>query len=379
MNQPARPENRLVTIVGGGLAGLATAFLLARDGIRVKVIEKKRYPFHKVCGEYISNETLPFLKAHDLFPSHLQPTQITTFQLTSVTGREARLPLDTGGFGVSRFAFDNFLYQQAVKAGAEFMTGTEVTDIRFTGDGFQIETPAKILDAAVVIGAHGKRAKLDHRLNRSFVQRRSPWVGVKYHARTSHPSSLISLHNFVGGYCGVSNVEGDVTNICYLVHRDKLRLHGSIDGVEKHELFRNVWLEKTFGNAQMLFEKPEVINEISFETKTPVEHHVLMAGDAAGMIAPLCGNGMAMAIRSATIASRWTGQFVKGHIDRRQLEDGYAHEWRGAFATRLRVGRQVQKLFGSALPSNIAVWIAQNVKPLANALIKSTHGQPFES
>lgn len=377
VNQHLQPENSTVTIVGGGLAGLVGAILLAREGISVKVIEKKRYPFHRVCGEYISNETLPFLKANGLYPESYAPPVITEFQLTSVNAKEARIMLDLGGFGISRFAFDHWLYQVAVAAGVTFDLDTEVIEIRYSDDLFHVTTTASTFSSPLVIGAHGKRSRVDLQLQRNFVHRRSPWVGVKYHVKVNHPSSLIALHNFEDGYCGISNVEDGISNLCYLVHRDQVRKHGSIGQLEKHVLFQNPWLKRIFTEAEFVFTRPEVINEISFETKQPVHQHLLMLGDAAGMITPLCGNGMAMAIRSAAIASQHVIRFMRNQITRDDMESGYAADWNQNFSRRLWTGRQVQRLFGSTTTSNIAVWIANNVKPLSRSLVKATHGAPF--
>ena len=130
-------------------------------------------------------------------------------------------------------------------------------------------------------------------MGRKFTTTRSPYAAIKYHIRTDHPTDLIALHNFRDGYCGISNVEDGKTNLCYLTHRNNLRKTGSIASLEEEILQKNHLLKYIFSNSEFLFEKPEVINEISFATKDPVEGHVLMAGDAAGMITPLCGNGMA--------------------------------------------------------------------------------------
>src|SRR5688572_11946860 len=102
-----------VVVVGGGISGLLAAIQLARAGIQCYVIEKKIYPFHRVCGEYISNETVPFLESCDLFPEMHSPPRILRFQLSSVGGKDKILPLDLGGFGISRHTFDYFLYERA--------------------------------------------------------------------------------------------------------------------------------------------------------------------------------------------------------------------------------------------------------------------------
>jgi flavin-dependent dehydrogenase len=332
-----------------------------------------------VCGEYVSNETLPFLKSSGLFPEALNPIFINHFQLTSVHGKSSNLELDLGGFGVSRYAFDNFLFESAKNEGVNFLLNTEVESLHFANDQFIVKTNHQELAVPLVVGSFGKRSKLDANLNRPFFKKRSPYVGIKYHARTNHPSNLIALHNFRGGYCGINNIENNNTNICYLTHRDNVKKFKSLKEMEKNVLFENPHLRKVFNEAEFLFDKPETINEISFETKEPVLNHVLMAGDAAGMIAPLCGNGMAMAIHSAkilseTIKKHWNSQ----SFNRDLLEQEYSSRWKKEFASRLWVGRQLQnKLFGNPITSNLAVNLAIYSKPVARLIIKKTHGSVF--
>lgn len=366
-----------VIIIGGGLAGLITSIQLARMGISCRLIEKKAYPFHRVCGEYISNEVVPFLKSIALYPHQFNPPVITNFQLSSVSGKSATMPLDLGGFGISRYSFDHFLYEQAKSLGVEFLLNEEVEMVEFKNDVFRIRMQRLEVEADICIGAFGKRSKVDHLLDRRFIRQRSPYVGVKYHIHTNHPDDLIALHNFPGGYCGISNIEDGKTTLCYLSHRDNLRQSGSISEMEEKVLFRNPLLRSIFKNSEFLFKKPEVINEISFATKTPIENHILTAGDAAGMITPLCGNGMAMAIRSAKILSEHIKLFIEGDLNRDSLEKSYERAWNRNFSRRLWTGRQIQKLFGNAIASKMAVDLAINFRPLADAIVRNTHGDPF--
>jgi flavin-dependent dehydrogenase len=366
-----------VAIIGGGLAGLTSAIQLATQGIEVSLFEKKKYPFHRVCGEYISNETVPFLKANGIYPEEFNPTSIRHLQLTAVNGNSVHLPLKLGGFGISRYNFDQFLFEKATAAGVKFFLQSEVEDVHYEDESFIISVGEKQFETDVVIGSFGKRSKLDLTLKRNFIQRRSPYVGVKYHVKDDHPSNLISLHNFQKGYCGVSKIEEGKTNICYLTHRDNLKTHGNIEEMEKIVLFENPFLKKIFQNAEFLFERPEVINEISFETKSPVDEHILMSGDAAGMITPLCGNGMALAIHSAKLTSEVVSSFCQNKISRFEMEKQYVAKWNHHFANRLWAGRQIQNLFGKRWASNFAVNIAQHVRPVANYLVSKTHGDPF--
>jgi len=371
-----RKRNRII-IIGGGLAGLIAANYLTDSGTEVTVIEKKKYPFHRVCGEYISNETIPFLKSLNLFPYEFNPPSITKFQLTSVNGRSAKLPLDLGGFGISRYTFDDFLFRKAVEKGVDFFLNSEAEQIIFDQDQFQVRAGEVMLHGDVVIGSFGKRSRLDISMKRTFIQNRSPYAGVKYHIRTDHPADQISLHNFKDGYCGISQIEDHKFTLCYLTHRDNLKKQGNIKSMEEEVLYKNPFLKSLFQNSEFLYERPEVINEISFATKLPVENHVLMAGDAAGMITPLCGNGMALAIHSAKVMSELILKFCDGEISRVQMESLYEKKWTSLFARRLWAGRKIQQLFGAEWTSNLAVNIMKNIKPAAGFLIRQTHGEPF--
>lgn len=341
------------------------------------MIEKKSYPLHRVCGEYISNEALPFLKRENLFPEKFSPPQIDQLLLSAVNGRASTLKLGMGGFGISRFTFDNFLFETAKHAGVDVMLETEANSVTFKENRFYVDTENETLEADVVVGAFGKRSKLDVVLKRSFIQKRSPFVGVKYHVRTDNPTNQIALHNFQGGYCGINSVENGISNICYLSERENLKKFGSIEVMEENILHRNPHLKYLFANSDFLLQKPEVINEISFETKLPVENHILMAGDSAGMIAPLCGNGMAIAVHSAKIAVDVISDFFAAKISRAEMERRYARAWQESFSKRLWLGRKIQLLFGNATLSRAAVNLVLHSRPIANFLVQKTHGQPF--
>lgn len=368
-----------VIIVGGGLAGLISSICLQRSGVNTLLIEKKSYPFHRVCGEYISMEVKPFLERMDLFPELLKPSLLTQFQLSDIKGNTAEVELPLGGFGISRFQLDEFLYQKALDEGVEVKTQSEVTEISFQENEFTVQLKTgESYTSEFVINAYGKRSKLDKSFDRNFIKKKSPFLGVKYHAKVDFPKDVIGLYNFKGGYCGVSHVEGDKVNICYLSRRENLKGHGGIAEMEKAILYQNPILKGIFEKAEMLFEKPEVINEISFEQKASVENHMLMAGDTAGLITPLCGNGMAMAIHSGYLASTAILNYYQGKLrDRQEVETEYKNIWQKNFSKRLWVGRKTQNLFGNQMRAVLSVKFVKNFPLLAKKLIQQTHGEVF--
>lgn len=368
-----------VIVVGGGLAGLISSICLQREGVNTLLIEKKSYPFHKVCGEYISNEVKPFLERMDLFPEHIKTSKLNNFKLSDIKGNLAEVELPLGGFGISRYKFDEFLYQKALDAGVEVRTKTEVNDIKFHENEFTVRLKnGESLTSEFIVNAYGKRSKLDKVFDRGFIKKKSPFLGVKYHAKVDFPKDVIGLYNFKGGYCGVSHVEDDTVNICYLSRRENLKKHGNITKMEEVILHQNPILKDLFENAEMLFEKPEVINEISFEQKASVENHMLMAGDTAGLITPLCGNGMAMAIHSGYLASSSILNFYEGKLKKRQeVENEYQNVWQKNFSKRLWVGRKTQNLFGNQMRAGLSVEFVKKFPSLAKKLIQQTHGEVF--
>ncbi len=365
-----------VVVVGGGLAGLVAALELARAGHVVTLVERKTYPFHRVCGEYISNEVRPYLESLGVDLAALGAVKINEFVVSSPSGRQLAAPLDLGGFGLSRYRLDHTLYGLGQQAGVRFVTGLAVDDIRYQNNQFTVTlSDGRAVQCRQVIGAFGKRSRLDKTLGRAFMQQPSPYVGIKYHVRMDFPRNQIALHNFSDGYCGMSAIEDDAYCICYLTTRRNLRQHGNIPAMERAILHQNPHLKAALSDAVHLYAKPEVINEISFAPKQAVENHMLMAGDSAGLITPLCGNGMAMAIHGARLASRLTSAFLAGQLSRQATETTYQRDWSAQFGRRLWVGRSIQKLFGSPLVSELALTAFSVVRPALRQVMQQTHGE----
>lgn len=369
-----------VLIIGGGLAGLTAALDLRARGHEVAVVERKQYPFHRVCGEYVSNEVLPYLRRLGADPAPLGPARLTRFLLSSPAGRTLSVPLDMGGFGVSRFALDHYLFQLAEARGVQVLQKSTVAEVAY--DAATDSHTAQLADgrqltATVVLGAYGKRSTLDRQLQRSFFQQRSPYLGVKHHLRLDYPTDLIALHNFADGYAGISAVEDGRYCFCYLTTRQNLRQHGTVAALEANVLAQNPLLRRILTEAEFLYPQPEVINEISFAPKNCVEDHVLMCGDAAGLITPLCGNGMAMALHAAQLASAHTHDFLLGRTTRAALETRYRRDWQAQFGSRLRVGRLVQGVFGRPLMSEVMVQGLRYLPSAVHALMRRTHGKEF--
>lgn len=365
-----------VLIVGGGLAGLSSAIHLSKQNLSVLVIEKNSYPKHKVCGEYISNEVLPYLEFLDIDVFKLGAKKIDKFQLSTTKGQLISADLPLGGFGISRFCLDEALANKALENGVEILQDV-VEDIQFSNDEFAVETKNKaVFKAKVVIGAYGKRANLDVKLDRKFIKTKSPYLAVKTHVRGDFPEDVVALHNFEGGYCGVSKVEDDSINLCYITNFKSFKKFKNIEEFQEKVLFRNGHLKTIFNSTVPVFEQPLTISQISFEDKKPVENHILMCGDTAALIHPLCGNGMSMAIRSAQIASVLIIKFFNSELSTREaLEKQYLREWNTAFKLRLKTGHLVANLFNQPKISELLMQGLKRFPGILPHIIKRTHGK----
>jgi len=371
-----------VAIVGGGLAGLALSIQLASKGHRVIVLEKEQYPFHKVCGEYISLESWNFLKSLGLDLERMNLPIITQLQVSATNGNLLQQKLPLGGFGISRYLLDYSLAEIARSIGVVVEENTKVNDILFSKSLFNIETSQQSYAATVVCASYGKRSNIDIKWKRPFAvaqkNKLNNYIGIKYHIKTDFPVDTIALHIFDNGYCGIVKIEGDKYNLCYLTKAGNIqKSKGSINEMEKLILARNPHLKKLFGESEFLYETPFTISQISFDKKAQVEDHVLMLGDAAGMITPLCGNGMSMALHGSKLMAEQIHLFLQGHISRKEMEKQYSLQWQQHFSHRLKVGRRIQRLFGNKWLADSFISIAKHFPGLVDFLIRQTHGKPF--
>jgi flavin-dependent dehydrogenase len=367
-------------IAGGGLAGIVNSILLSKSGFSVLVLEKKNFPFHKVCGEYVSNEVLHFLQSIGFDPLAYGASEINKVRMSDQKGNEVRSKLNPGGFGLSRYTMDQALVKIAKEAGVTVQENCRVNHFEFDGRKFTTQCSSRTFTSRFVISAHGKRDMLDKNLNRDFISRHTGYMGVKYHIQYDYPPDEIGLDHFNSGYCGIVRIENNKYNLCYLYKRTGEFKFNDIKELEQKVLCRNPVLNKIFSKAYFLENTPSVINEIYFEKKNCVEDHVIFCGDSAGLITPLCGNGMSIAIHGAAILSNIFIYFMEpgkelSNQTRLQIEKEYEFQWHREFSSRLNIGRQLQKLSGKNFLTGSVINLMKILPPLKRAVIKSTHGK----
>lgn len=368
-------------IIGGGLAGLSISILLARQGWNVLLFEKNKYPFHRVCGEYVSIESKPFLERLGLTITEEKYPHIKRLQVSAPSGVIVDRPLDLGGFGISRYELDHKLSIIATESGVTIIH-ERVEDVAFREEIFYIKTNNANYRSRICIGSFGKRSNIDVRLQRPFIQSAATglnnYLGIKYHIRYRHPKDLIALHNFSNGYCGISAIEDDKYCLCYLTTAHNLTSNGNdIAAMEKNILFKNEYLQKIFSEAEFLYKEPLVISQISFSDKELFANNIIFCGDAAGLITPLCGNGMSMALKASHILAPLADLFLRNDISMDELQMQYSFQWKNNFSKRLQFGRTVQNLFGNTILTAVFLQTCKLFPTLADTLIKKSHGETF--
>lgn len=369
-----------VAIIGGGLAGLALCIDLRNRGLDVLVIEKGEYPRHKVCGEYVSMESHDYL--HRICPElqRLTLPYITKFHLSSTRTKDFKTTLDLGGFGISRYVLEEMLWRQAVRIGVVFQLKTKVSHVhqpQEDTDDFRIKTTKQVYLARLVCNSTGRKSNIQS-IPKNTQNLGTNYLGVKYHVQLKRDPDYVEIHNFPGGYCGMSDIEEGKSCMCYIVNAQKLKAsNGSIREMEERFLFQNPRIKEAFEQSEFIYQEPLTISGVNFNIQQTVSDQSFFLGDAAGRIAPVTGNGMSMALRSAATLAQKIEQHFDQSLSRTDLVNDYGVFWEKEFSTRVKLSRHFQRLSEYPVLSNLSIGLFGVFPKLANPIIKSTHGKPF--
>jgi menaquinone-9 beta-reductase len=367
-------------IIGGGLAGCQAAITLAKHNHRVLLLEAGTYPRPKVCGEFLSPECVALFAQTGFLPrlEALKPVTIETLRITAPDGSEWRSRFPASAVGISRYALDEALAAYAAELGVEVRDGTRVTQIEGNmQEGFCLTAHTskgiRGFQASAVIAAHGKRSNIDRVLDRKDSRQQQSYIGLKQHFLGPAFPGHIDLHVFRGGYCGMSQVEDGTTNVCLLVRQDVFQeVGGRIDTFIEWMGTQNRHLGRWLAQATPVYPEWLSIAQVSLATKTPVEHDILIAGDAGGMIAPLAGDGMAMALHGGTLAAQSVNRYLTHVQDAHTMTQNYARIWHKTFAARLKLGRMLQSVMLRPRLLAPGLRLLNALPPLGNWIVKHT-------
>ena len=264
MNNPAGVVDNLV--IGGGLAGAMVAIRLASAGRGVALLEKERFPHHKVCGEFLSPEAVDYLRQVAIDPLALGAANIRSVRLSS-RQRVAESALPFTALSLSRFALDQAMLTRAEQSGCTVHRGILVDGLATDGDLWQRNSAAasRYLPAPSFSPAGSTTSVVGPA--RAAVQ--GDLVAFKLHwrlepAQTEALREFIELFLFAGGYGGLSLVEEDAANLCLVVHRARLRAIGNWPALLVSILDENQLLRRRLQGAKPLWPRPLALSSIPY-------------------------------------------------------------------------------------------------------------------
>lgn len=370
-----------VAVIGGGLAGNAAAISLARSGVDVALFEGGSLPRHRVCGEFLSPESRTTLSRLGLetaiAEAGARPVSGARFLCN---GAEADFSLgEARGIALSRYALDPLLWSAARSAGIRAHLETKVRDLQTEGEGFTFSTPTGRWRAKSLILAAGRPSapKPD------TANPHPLYCGLKAHfSGVELVAGVVEMHLFRGGYCGLVRVEGEATNACLLVDYAQLQ-KSPPEAFWSKLLDENPALRARFQGATRLtkwvatagvsFERFRPAGNENFTDNSLVPPGTLCAGDAAGYIHPLTGDGMAMALRAGELAATVARLRLQG-LSRDEAARLYTAAWMREFAPRLQLATRLHPLALRPQWARPLLPILLRFPALCNLMVRGTRG-----
>ena len=375
-----------VVVVGGGPAGSVAARSLAAAGYSVALLEKQRFPRETLCGEFLSAEvaqTISDMGLESEFQA-LRPNPLKTFTLLPDRSRPISSSLGFTAYGVKRGAFDAMLLEAAGRAGVTIIQPAEVTGVERDQQEFVVackyHREERTYRSRWVIGAYGKSSPLDKRLGRSFAGTRTGYTGFKYHIPAGMIENLgndeIAIALGPRIYCGISRVGGETVTLCALERREK----GDVSSRERlgalaraNPSFARLVTPAVLNILANL--SPYGTGNLFFGTRVPVVNGVLMAGDSAGLIAPLAGDGIGIAMQQGRLIGRLFAEVHPRPDERESFYETYRRESAMLFAHRKRIALLCQRIALSEAMRLAVTPVLALAPGLLKAAVRETRGR----
>jgi len=392
-------SNYDVIIAGGGPAGASAAILLTSRGARVLVIEQKKFPRPKLCGEFISPECVPLFERLGVAAeiNQAEPAPLTETVFYSSSGRQVVVPSSwfgtgTHALGLSRAEMDELLLRRAAAAGADVCEGASVSNVisgdgRVTGVTYKTAAGEFVCHAPMTIDATGRTRFLARRANsgsKSQRLKRPKIVAFKAHfENTQVAPGACEIYFYRRGYGGLSTVENGLSNLCFIASaRDVRACDTDPDRVLKEVVCRNQRAQVALQNARISSPWLAVsLESFGRHSVAPVPG-LLTIGDAASFIDPFTGSGILMALQSGELAAEFIVKFLEREPNLRTLEDlgrSYREAYRRVFDSRLRICSLMRRAAFASEFANLAILLFGWSDGLRQRLTRATRGAHGET
>lgn len=348
-------------IVGAGPAGAQLAVRLARAGFEVVLLDRKRFPRRKPCGEFLSPECLPMLAEFGwLDPlARLGAREVRGMDLHGygVTARGSYGPIGTArapfdhGLAVRREVLDELAVRTASRtSGVRVVEGARVEELLRDADGAVVGVTGRdgsgapfTIPARFTIGADGIRSRVAGRLD---LRRPSPWLAkfafvLRWHGRFDEDHS--SVHLFDGGYFAVSAVDAETRTVNLVVDASAVPAgRTALPAFVSCALDRAPLLREQLSRAR---QDQEILAVGPLAGSTTAQHFAggALVGDACGYVDPLTGEGLFFAMRGAQLLAAHLRDALHGRVSASVALHEYARARRREFGFRLLLSKGLQR------------------------------------
>jgi flavin-dependent dehydrogenase len=356
-----------VLVVGAGPAGSIAALVLARAGVRVRMIDRARFPRHKLCGDTLNPGSLAMLDrlgVSDAIRSRALP--VTGMTVTGPGGARivGTYGRGIGGLAITRCELDRLLLDEAIRAGARFDPDVVVRAPVLSSDGkrvvgVRVATGAQRHDmrARMVIAADGRASRLAFNLGLAqFAPYPRRWAFGTYYTDAEGVTSCGEMHIRPDGYIGVAQLPDGLTNVCVVRELQSIVRPQRLEVEQVIETALNVdsLLHERFVRARRVSDTT-VLGPLAIDSRAAGVPGLLLAGDAAGFIDPMTGDGLRFAIRGAELAADAAlGELATGVPGHESLFIERRHE----FGRKWRLNRVLRRLVGSPRGVALAATVA---------------------
>jgi menaquinone-9 beta-reductase len=329
------------------------------------LLDKDKFPRHKVCGEFVSSESLRLLhsllgsaESHD-FAARLEVPSARIF----LDHKSILFPVAPPARSIPRFELDAALLASAQRCGVRVEEGVTVRQVTRNGS-FAVGTAETVFTSRAVVNTTGRWSQL----TQYDVAGKEKWIGLKAHFRESAPPKSVDLYFFPGGYCGVTPMDEQTANACAMVQAGTAR---SLEEVfaSHPELWRRS------RDWELVF-SAVTTSPLYFRKPLTSDQGMLLAGDAAAFIDPFAGDGISLALHSGALVAESLAPFFSGTSTLTESQQEYRAAYLQRFAPAFRNAARLRALL------SVPKWIRSRLIglvgacPVANMIVRGTRARP---
>ena len=370
-----------VIIAGAGPAGTSAAIHLARNGLRVLLVEQKKFPRAKLCGEFISPECQKHFDNLGVAEAMAisAPAALNETIFYSSRGHHVSVPSDwfggTAALGLSRAVMDDVLLRRAQACGVNILEAATINEPILHGkEVCGVRLKDREYFAPLTIDATGRARILTRKLNTGEPKSKAKLIAFKAHLRNTRVTpNACEIYFYPGGYGGLSTIEGEVSNLCFIISAEQVKRHHSDpDVIVREVVMKNRRAAYTLVHAQLESEWLSASWERFGRRQPNPANGMLAIGDAAAFIDPFTGSGMLMAFESGELAS----EVIVRHRDKLEqskfISAAYAEAYVRKFDSRLRISGWLRRAAFKPRLAGLGIAVCGASKHFRSRIVRAT-------